>query len=252
MEINELKKNWEEFGEKDPLWSILTWSGKEDNKWNLKDFFNEGKKEVKQVMEYINSLNIEINWDTALDFGCGVGRLSVPLAHYFKKVIGVDISGPMIQLARQYSSEKNNCEYIVNQNTNLNIFQDNSFDLVFSVITLQHMEPRYSTQYLREFHRILKPGGVLFFQLPSEPVNTKPGAIIKIKRIIKLLLPTKLFGLYKKIRYGNTPVMEMYGIKNNEVIDFLNKNGYAVIDALQNTYAGDNWISYQYCAKKKA
>ena len=42
--------------------------------------------------------------------------------------------------------------------------------LVYSNIVLQHIHPHYSKQYLKEFLRVLKPGGMLVFQLPSEVV----------------------------------------------------------------------------------
>src|SRR5262249_5547329 len=44
---------------------------------------------------------------------------------------------------------------------------DAAFDLVYSNVVLQHMEPEYSARYIHEFTRILAPGGVAVFQLPS-------------------------------------------------------------------------------------
>jgi SAM-dependent methyltransferase len=57
----------------------------------------------------------------------------------------------------------------VNPADDLRLFPDNSFDLVYSNIVLQHMEPRYSESYIGEFIRVLKPGGMTYFQLPAEP-----------------------------------------------------------------------------------
>src|SRR5690606_28251822 len=50
---------------------------------------------------------------------------------------------------------------------NLRRFADASMDLVFSLITLQHIPPKVSKGYLREFVRVVKPGGVIWFQLPT-------------------------------------------------------------------------------------
>ncbi|HEX8929982.1 MAG TPA: class I SAM-dependent methyltransferase, partial [Actinomycetota bacterium] len=43
----------------------------------------------------------------------------------------------------------------------LAIFGDDRFDLVCSLLVLQHVRPGYARAYLREFLRVLRPGGVL-------------------------------------------------------------------------------------------
>ena len=47
-------------------------------------------------------------------------------------------------------------------------------------VVLQHMKPEFAKAYLREFARILKPNGVLVFQLPSEPSFTWKGALLRL------------------------------------------------------------------------
>ena len=49
----------------------------------------------------------------------------------------------------------------------LSIFGQNVFDFVYTDIVLQHLEPALILRYLTDFFRILSPGGVLIFQLPS-------------------------------------------------------------------------------------
>jgi SAM-dependent methyltransferase len=55
--------------------------------------------------------------------------------------------------------------------TFLALLADGTFDLVFSVITLQHMAPEYSRRYIAEFMRICAPGGAVYFQITARPVR---------------------------------------------------------------------------------
>ena len=100
-ELRQLQKNWDEFGKKDPLWAIITWPEKKGNKWEREEFFSTGRDEIDSVMAYLKSLHLEIARRRALDFGCGVGRLTQALARHFDSVVGVDIAPSMLRLAKK-------------------------------------------------------------------------------------------------------------------------------------------------------
>src|SRR5207248_4370527 len=59
------------------------------------------------------------------------------------------------------------CHFVVNPANDLTLFPDDSFDLIYSSLVLQHMRPEYSLNYIKEFLRVLAPGGLLVFQIPS-------------------------------------------------------------------------------------
>ena len=169
MDLKELQKNWDEFGKIDPLWAILTSPDRKGGKWDPTEFFASGKREIDRIMNQAQSLALPPRRETALDFGCGVGRLTQALCSWFDRCSGVDIAPSMIDLARQHNTYGIRCEYFLNTQNDLRIFPDRSFDFVYSSIVLQHMEPRYSTGYIREFVRVLRPNGLVVFQLPSNP-----------------------------------------------------------------------------------
>ncbi len=167
MNLKELQANWNEFGETDPLYAILTVQGKEHNNWDVDEFFASGKKEIEELASYVRSLGAEMTGRRALDFGCGVGRLTQALAGYYDDVCGVDIAQTMVERARGFNSHSERCKYFVNETGDLRMFPDQDFDLIYSNITLQHMAPQHSKGYIREFVRLLSPSGLLVFQLPS-------------------------------------------------------------------------------------
>ena len=56
----------------------------------------------------------------------------------------------------------------------LNPFPSNHFDLVYSYVTFQHMPRQVFERYLEEINRVLKPQGLLAFQLPIGPRRDAP------------------------------------------------------------------------------
>jgi SAM-dependent methyltransferase len=158
---------WESLAKTDPLWAILSVDQKKGNRWDIEEFFEQGKHEIEGVITQLREFAPPMETKSALDFGCGVGRLSQFLADYYDCVVGVDISPTMLELARRLNRHGNRVEYIQNTVDNLHIFTDAHFDLVYSNLVLQHMDPVNAANYLKEFFRITKKGGYVVFQIPS-------------------------------------------------------------------------------------
>lgn len=256
MNIKKLKESWNEFGKADPLWSILTDPKKKGNKWDVDEFFKTGQDEIDSVIHYIDSLKITLRRESALDFGCGVGRLTQALAQYFNEVYGVDIAASMIELAEKHNRYKDRCKYILNEENSLCLFANDSFDFIYTNIVLQHMKPKYSKAYIREFIRIMKPSGLLVFQQPSrkKPIRTNIWLADKIKEKLKHVLPSTLIDLYRNkvlTVKKDGPVMEMYEIKRKEIVTLLEENGATVVDILEDLNWSTDWISLRYCATKQ-
>lgn len=247
MNLKELQMHWNEFGRIDPFYAILTYEGKNDQRWDAEEFFASGEKQVDDLMNELQSLDLKVRLGKALDFGCGVGRLTQALAQYFAEISGVDIAPSMIELANEYNRHGNRCRYYLNSSSNLNLFDDDSFDFVYSHITLQHMAPRYSKRYIKEFLRILAPGGLLAFQLPTAPLVAHQG---DFRRPLKSLVPKRLLTHYRKLRYGGLkPVMQMHGVEKSVVMELLEKNEAVVLDVKQHPME-EGWVSNSYIVRK--
>ncbi|MEA3189275.1 MAG: hypothetical protein QOD99_3105, partial [Chthoniobacter sp.] len=165
--LRRLQSVWENHAKEDPLWAILTGPDKVGRKWNLTEFLQTGVYEIDSLFETLVLHEIEFDFAAALDFGCGVGRLSQALSRKFQRVSGVDISPTMIETAERLNQYKDNCRYFLNARRDLQLFQDETFSFIYSNIVLQHIAPNLIKQYLAEFSRVLKPHGLLVFHLPS-------------------------------------------------------------------------------------
>ena len=104
---------------------------------------------------------------TILDVGCGTGDSTIKLYKRYKraKLFALDFADQMLAVASSKQTWKqkllkDNISYICADAENLP-FSDNSFDFVFSNLTLQWCTDLDHT--FQEFNRILKPGGLLFF-----------------------------------------------------------------------------------------
>src|SRR5436853_440938 len=114
------------------------------------------------------SLGRPENFGKALDFGCGAGRLTRALSPRFVECVGLDISENMLEIARRLNADRENCCFQLNTRGDLSCFADGEFDLVVSDIVLQHMpSTNLIKSYISEFLRVLHPGGLAIFQLPS-------------------------------------------------------------------------------------
>ena len=97
MELAEVQKHWDALERTDPLWAILTEPSKRYGGWDLAEFFASGERAVAEVMREVDALGrLPLSRRRrALDFGCGVGRLTQALCHYFGSCDGVDIAPSM-------------------------------------------------------------------------------------------------------------------------------------------------------------
>jgi SAM-dependent methyltransferase len=253
MNLKQLEKNWNEFGKTDPLWSILTAPDKKGSRWEIRDFFGNGRKEIDAIMGYVESLDIKVHLKKALDFGCGVGRLTQALAYYFDEVYGVDIAPTMVELAKRYNHYESRCHYLLNERDNLSIFADSTFNFIYSTLTLQHMKPCYSRKYIKEFLRILVPNGLLIFQQPSREKPVSEENEFSIRRVIRGLVPPMWVDLYRnkvQTRGRDEPRMEMYEITPRQVFKIVEESGGKILDVKKEEYIQSNWKSFQYCVTK--
>ena len=165
--VNKEQAFWDRHARLDPLWAILSDPSKTGRRWDLRSFLETGRREVSLLMYQLRALGIDLRRDAALDFGCGVGRLSQPLATYFDRVVGVDISLEMIRLAHEINQYPARVRYVCNAREDLAVLATGEFTFMYSNVVLQHIEPASALRYLSELLRVVAPGGVLVFQLPS-------------------------------------------------------------------------------------
>ncbi|TSA57001.1 class I SAM-dependent methyltransferase [bacterium] len=114
-------------------------------------------------------INLPIGWlnknQVLLEIGCGVGHFMEAFAPMVREVHGVDISEKALKLGAKRLSHLKNAYFHVTKGNELSAFQDATFDLVYSVACFQHIPKKITCDYLKEAFRVLKPLGLLVFQV---------------------------------------------------------------------------------------
>jgi SAM-dependent methyltransferase len=167
LQFRKLARNWDAFGDADPLFGVLSDPTKFGGQWRVDDFFASGDAHVKKWLGILRELGATFQPGTCLDFGCGVGRLTRPLAESFLETVGIDVAKSMIAVARRHNRNPR-CRFVVNRDPDLRSVDSSTFDFIHSCLVLQHIPPDVTIKYIEEFFRVAKPGGLVVFQLPAE------------------------------------------------------------------------------------
>jgi 2-polyprenyl-3-methyl-5-hydroxy-6-metoxy-1,4-benzoquinol methylase len=140
-------------------------------------------------MAELAKLDISLHMGSALDFGSGAGRLSRALAGRFESVVGADLSSTMVAEARRLNTDISNLRFEHMASRGLPSLPSKSFDFVYSRLVLQHIEPAFALEYIRDFVRVLRDGGVAMFSAPARDPRPDLGGIRPALRVLRELVP---------------------------------------------------------------
>lgn len=241
--LNRFGRSWDLLGRRNPFGAILTGSDGSIPEWNLAEFLATGQADARRFMNDVERLAPAVSRGRALDFGCGVGRVTRALAAYFDHVVGVDVAPSMIAKARHLSANAPKLSFVVNRAPHLRQFRSGTFDVIYCRLVLQHMRPRFVRRYIPEFIRLVAPGGVVMFQLPGgtqvmdseEAFCNAPVAGSRLKAYA----PTSLVRAYRRLKfrlivdYGMLetadPRMHVFAMSREEVTQLIREAGGEVL-----------------------
>jgi len=167
MDLRDLQRHWDAFGERDPMWAILTDPARKGRRWTAEEFFATGVAEIAALMDEARALGLPAARRRALDFGCGLGRLTQALADHCDEVLGLDVAPSMVAQAATFNRHGGRVQYQVQTAPPFQTIASRSIDVVYTGRVLQHIAPVYAREYIRELARVVAPGGFLSFDVPS-------------------------------------------------------------------------------------
>ena len=132
MNVEEMVSNWNTWGTQDPMYAILTDPDKVNGQWKEEEFFASGERQIEERLKWLRETGVALRFGKALDFGCGIGRLTNALAKHFEVVHGVDISGSMIERAKQFCRFPAKISYFQNTESDLRSFETWTYDIVYT------------------------------------------------------------------------------------------------------------------------
>jgi ubiquinone/menaquinone biosynthesis C-methylase UbiE len=244
-DFGKLRQTWKILGEDDPLWAVVSHDEKRGGRWDLAEFLATGERDVERCAKLVERHTAKTPpFEHALDFGCGVGRLSKAWSARARKVTGVDISNPMISNGRELMRDTPNVTLTLNERPDLGLFPDGAFDLVFSLICLQHMPWKIARGYVQEFARVCGRDGVVVFQLPAR--RRKRFSMGQFRMRMVESLPFGLDQVYRKWRRGSRAAFKMYCTPAAEVERVARSSGLALAHKEPDDSAGSDMESFLY------
>lgn len=232
MSTKRLASAWETHGQADPYWAIIPADGTAGGRWDIEAFFRSGQADVDGILAQATDLGLTVSPNRAMDFGCGVGRLTQALAGRFVEVVGVDVAASMLALAASHNRAPERCSYIQSESAELRDLADDRFDFILSLIVLQHIPRPTTRRLLAAFVRVLAPGGVLAFQYTGRRKSRLRRASAPARRVVMALLPERVGNrLYRRLT-GRLAPIEMFGMSPARVTRLLEKHGARVVGVI--------------------
>jgi SAM-dependent methyltransferase len=157
-------RDWDDLALVDPFWAVLAADDKRGGGWEPTEFFATGEADVEEMLATAAQLGRPTRHERALDFGCGVGRLTRALARRFEEAVGIDVSERMLEHARRLNADTPNVTFASSDQP-----PPESFDLVVANLVLQHLPSKALARvYIGRLIKATRPDGLLVFQLPTK------------------------------------------------------------------------------------
>jgi len=187
--LSNTDREWEKFGKSDPYFGVV--SHDKFLKVNLTDrnkeeFFESGSRYVDDLLGKIkHHVSPAFTVKKALDFGCGVGRLTIPLANVAQEVAGLDVSDSMLSEARK------NCD--ARSIGNVSLFKSDDslsalkekYDLIHSFIVFQHIPVTRGERIFENLLEHLENDGVCVVHFTySSRDQTRNRLVSRIKNLV--------------------------------------------------------------------
>jgi ubiquinone/menaquinone biosynthesis C-methylase UbiE len=241
--------SWEKWGRQNPYFGVLT-----DDKFRRENITEESKSElletgrvhVQRVLSIAMRQFGEIRRNSSLDFGCGVGRLVIPLASEFEHVTAVDVSLGMLETAKQNCSERgiSNVDFVQSDDQLSQVTR--SFDFIHSYLVFQHITVRRGEEIIVQLLKRLNDEGVLAIHFPFACKNSPVRKLAHFLR--RNFSPFSMLANVMRAKRWNEPFMQMNGYDVNRVLTLI--SGHGIKDVFLEVVDAGGFISAFVFAKK--
>lgn len=224
---------WKTFGETEPHWSVLTADAfRQDNlAANIEAFFASGRGDIDVHFNFLRRAGLPTRFSRAMDFGCGVGRLTLALAPHADQVVGVDISPPHLRLAEERRGAVGAANVAFESIASVaDLDRYSGFDFVLSRIVLQHNPPPVMAALYRKLLAALAPGGVSIVQMPTHMRGLRFSA--------------------EHYLANAQPDMEMNALPQKIIFEIIEQAGCRLLEMREDSAAGDEGLSHSFLVQR--
>lgn len=236
QDLERLRRVWNELGADDPLWAILSDPAKRGRRWDAEEFFASGEAEIAQIESFCAPLQRPGKRGLAVDFGCGVGRLTRALASRYAHAVGIDISPSMLEQGRALNAHIANVRFVENATSRLEFLAGASVDFLYSVLTLHHISAPLQRAYIGEFLRVLAPDGIAVFQIANGYSRDWRGLAYR-------LLPNRVLAPLRRRVHASKAAADLHPVADADIDAIAAVAGRRVLQAFDMNSAGAGFRS---------
>jgi SAM-dependent methyltransferase len=228
---------WQAAGQEAPHWSVLTNDRfrPEAIEEHKAAFYGSGVVEAETlagILERHGTTAEEVG--RCVEFGCGVGRVTIPLARRFRRVIACDVSAAHIAVAKEEAAARRVRNIGWHVSTVAEPQPPGHYPLWFSRIVLQHNPPPVQVRLLRQAFRGLAAGGFAVFQLVTHRLGYR-------------------FAMEEYLARSGPPRMEMHVLPQDAVFRLVAEARLEVLDVREDLVVSSNrerWMSNLFVVRR--
>lgn len=230
---------WTRLAEAEPHWAVLTNGSftRSNIATHRNAFYDSGRNDVDRFAAFLARSGVALPTGArCLELGCGVGRVTGWLAGRVGQVTGVDIAPPMLRLAEEHlrglGADNVSLAHLDSIDRLATL---GAFDILFSVLVIQHNPPPVMAQLLRTALGTLVPGGIAYFQLPTHAPDYRFDAAEYLARA------------------PGDHGMEMHALPQHTLFDLLGDAGFRLLEVVEDDLVGNRlWRSNTVLARRIA
>ena len=204
-----------------PHFSVLTNPAflPENLEQSIDAFWTSGQKEAEVVQRVLDRFGFgALETKRCVEYGCGVGRVTMPLTKLFREVVSYDISRAHLDLAEVRGRELGVTNLVLRLVTGDELPVVETCDFFYSRIVFQHNPPPLIGELVRMALAALTVGGVALFQIQTYDSSYR-------------------FDLAEYLDAPYTLGMEMHSIPQTEVFRLIAEAGCDVLEVRENMVA---------------
>lgn len=245
-------RDWEKWGRNDAYFGVLSnesYRAGNLSESNRRDFFASGETHVARLLHMIRT-RFTPNFIpvSSLDFGCGVGRLLIPLARCSDRATGVDVSPSMrIEALRNCKEHGIRNVELVDSDDQLSAITG-EFNLVHSHIVFAHIAPDRGHRIIELLSDKVCPGGFIAVQ-----VLYACNAPSWVRGLVRLRYRLPLLNALRNILRGRPlwePAMQLHVYNLPTLLRMLRRRGFGEILMIPDVFDNGQFDSVVLLAQR--
>jgi SAM-dependent methyltransferase len=246
-------RDWENWGRRDPYFGVLSDASFHTSEMSdeaRRTFFESGEQHVEHVLALIHGAFAPgFRPSRSLDFGCGVGRLLLPLARRSTQATGVDVSPAMLAEATRNCTEAQLANVDFRRSDDALSQVDARYDLVHSHLVFAHIAPQRGHALIEALAERVEERGFLAVQVLyacNAPRATR--ALVKLRYRFALL--NGLRNLWRG-RPWSEPAMQLHVYDLGRLLQMLRRKGFGPALLETDAFGGGQFDSVVLVAQRR-